>query len=190
VLDAALEVFSRGGYAAASMAAIAEEAQISKAVVYDCFPGGKEALFYALLERTEQDFVGYLDEHWSGLSGREFEETLRVGLDAFLGYAEHDPAAFRVIFGDVGASEPAIQRRATAVRTTIIDRFTDGAVASLGLAPELRPAAELYARMLVSCAEELARWLAEGAPLARELMVSLAVAFLMQGFSGVMPPRP
>lgn len=187
-MDAALVTFSEGGYEAASMNAIAERAGISKAVLYDCFPGGKEEMFDALLARTEADFTDYLAERWVGLSGSGFDETLRLGLEAFLGYAEHNPPAFRVIFGDAGAGDPQITARSKAVRLAIIERFTDGAMTNLGLGVEVRPVVELYTRMLIASAEELARWSAEEPPLSRSDMVSLAMIFLMQGFSGIMVP--
>ena len=39
------------------MAAIAEGAGVAKPVLYDCFPGGKQELWFALLEREEELFV-------------------------------------------------------------------------------------------------------------------------------------
>src|SRR5205823_679881 len=54
VLDAALAVFTEGGFDAASMAAIAERAEVAKPVLYDCFPGGKQELWLGVLEREER----------------------------------------------------------------------------------------------------------------------------------------
>src|ERR687887_1533540 len=52
VLDAALGEFVKHGYRGTSMEAIAGAAQVSKPVVYECYPS-KEKLFRALLEREE-----------------------------------------------------------------------------------------------------------------------------------------
>src|SRR5213595_1635310 len=56
VLDAALREFVKHGYGGTSMEAIAEAAQVSKPVVYECFPS-KEKLFRALLEREERNLT-------------------------------------------------------------------------------------------------------------------------------------
>lgn len=181
VLDAALTVFSRGGFAAASMAAVAAEAGVAKAVVYDCFPGGKQELYYALLDQQERQFVTYLTERWTGLGRGRADLGIRAGLDAFLGYAEVNPRAFGVIFGQPGAGDPDIRERAAAVRRSIVDRLTDGAMRALALPPELRPHVELNTRLVVACAEEIARWQAEGAPLDRDELADLAARFILQG---------
>ncbi|MDN5854656.1 MAG: TetR/AcrR family transcriptional regulator, partial [Actinomycetia bacterium] len=53
ILDAALVVFARDGYADAGMDAIAREAVVAKPTVYNHF-ADKEALFVAVLERYSQ----------------------------------------------------------------------------------------------------------------------------------------
>src|SRR5919197_1603772 len=53
VLDAALREFVKHGYRGTSMEAIADAAEVSKPVVYECYPS-KEKLFRALLEREER----------------------------------------------------------------------------------------------------------------------------------------
>lgn len=65
VVDSAIAVFARTGYAATPVAAVAEQAGISTAYVFKLYPG-KEALFVAALERC---FVRVVD-------------ALRVGADA------------------------------------------------------------------------------------------------------------
>lgn len=59
LLDAALKVFSRRGYHAASVDEVAAEAGYSKGAVYSNF-SGKEALFLALIDRRfAEDAQGY-----------------------------------------------------------------------------------------------------------------------------------
>ena len=57
VLDAALELFLEHGYDGTSMQAVADEAGVTKPVVYACF-AGKDELFRALLAREEQRILG------------------------------------------------------------------------------------------------------------------------------------
>src|SRR5437870_9627012 len=120
VLDAALEIFADGGFADASMQAIAERAGVSKAVLYDCFPGGKQEIYYALLERSEQTFM----QHMRGVLERterlSVDESLRRGLRAFLDYAEIHPLSFRVIFGEAGTRDPEVARRSERAREEIV----------------------------------------------------------------------
>ena len=58
VLEAALDLFASAGYAGTSMSRVAKRSGISKAVVYDCFPGGKAEIF---------DALGVLAPHPEGL---------------------------------------------------------------------------------------------------------------------------
>ena len=181
VLDAALTVFSRGGFTAGSMAAVAAEVGVAKSVVYDCFPGGKQELYFAVLDQQERAFVTYLDERWSGLGGGRPDQSIRAGLDVFLGYAEFNPRAFRLIFGEPGAGDPDIRQRAGAVRQSIVDRLTDAAMRALALPTEIRPQVELSTRLVVACGEEIARWQADGAPLDRSELADLGARFIVDG---------
>src|SRR5690242_19984085 len=78
VLDAALAIFTEGGFEAASMVAIAERAEVAKPVLYDCFPGGKEELWRSLLEREERRFLDHM-----GRSLRAVEDE-GLGLESVL----------------------------------------------------------------------------------------------------------
>lgn len=61
VLDAAAQEFGRSGYAAASLAAIADRVGVSKALVIAYF-GSKEALFVACVERAGTRLVEAIEE--------------------------------------------------------------------------------------------------------------------------------
>lgn len=50
IADTAVGLFANAGWSATSMAVLAERCQVSKAVLYDCFPRGKEELFAEVLE--------------------------------------------------------------------------------------------------------------------------------------------
>ncbi|NBB92696.1 MAG: TetR family transcriptional regulator [Gammaproteobacteria bacterium] len=64
LLDAAAAVFSDGGYAGSSIAAIARRAGMSKSTVFHHFPS-KEALYLAVIAGAVEDFGQRLDQFFS-----------------------------------------------------------------------------------------------------------------------------
>src|SRR5436305_15343393 len=97
ILDAALQIFSSRGYHAASIDEIAQEAGISKALIYEHFPSKKD-LHASLLERHVQEIFEVLAEAAAGPEPGEVR--LRNGVDAFLEWVETHPRAFRLLFRD------------------------------------------------------------------------------------------
>ena len=188
MLTAALEVFARGGFEAASMTAIAEEAEVSKAVLYDCFPGGKEEIYFSLLDKVEDEFLAHLDGAFAAQRGLRFEDALRGGMVAFLEFADVNPAAFGVIFGGSGSADQRVVDRVHAVREGIVSRMRDRALEVMGIEAAGTPVVELYVRAIVSVSEEMARWSLRDPGLTREEMVDLVVAWFMKGFDGLAAP--
>ena len=190
MVEAALAIFADGGFEAASMSAIAARAGISKSVLYDCFPGGKQEIFFAALDHGEQAFAEHLQGLLEAAHGQPLAEGLASGLKAFLDYAEVNPLAFRVVFGPAGTSDPEIVRRAERVRDGVVRLMRDHSVAALGLPASGEAAAELYARGIVAVAEELARWSLRRPDLSREALVQMVVVWFMQGFEHLLPGGP
>jgi AcrR family transcriptional regulator len=191
VLDAALEIFAGGGFSDASMQAIAERAGVSKAVLYDCFPGGKQEIYYALLERSEQTFL----EHMVGVLERterlSVEESLRQGLRAFLEYAEIHPHSFRVIFGEAGTRDAEVARRSERAREHVVSQIRDRTRAVMQAAG-IEPSAtsDVYPRTIVAVGEELARWILRDPGAPREQLVDSIVNWFMLGLTQLLPGEP
>ena len=99
ILDAATVVFLNGGYAQASMDAIALEAGVSKATVYSHF-GGKEALFGAIIEAQCRELMSPL--LITDLREGNPEDTLRAVADRFmeLVMSETALALYRVVMAE------------------------------------------------------------------------------------------
>ena len=188
VLDAALEIFAGGGFADASMQAIADRAGVSKAVLYDCFPGGKQEIYYALVERGEQTFM----EHMAGVLLRtenlSVEESLRIGLRAFLEYAEIYPHSFRVIFGDAGTRDPEVARRAERAREQVVSAIRER-TRDIIRANEREPSAtsDVYPRTIVAVGEEIARWILRDPTAPRDAIVDTVVNWFMRGLDQLIP---
>src|SRR3954465_3695225 len=104
ILDAALTVFSGRGYHAASIDEIAQEAGISKALIYEHFPSKKD-LHVSLLERHTQEIFVRLAE--TAHTDRPGEVRLRNGVSAFLEWVETHREAFRLLFRDTFELEVA-----------------------------------------------------------------------------------
>ncbi len=188
VLDAALEIFAGGGFADASMQAIADRAGVSKAVLYDCFPGGKQEIYYALLERGEHTFM----EHMMGVLQRTenlpVDESLRIGLRAFLEYAEIHPHSFRVIFGEAGTRDPEVARRAERTREQVVAAIRER-TREIMRANDREPSAasDVYPRTIVAVGEEIARWILRDPNAPRDAIVDAVVNWFMRGFDQLIP---
>jgi AcrR family transcriptional regulator len=189
VLDAALEIFAEGGFADASMAAVAERAGVSKAVLYDCFPNGKQEIYEALLERGEQRFLDHMMGVLTETARMPMKRGLHEGLDAFLRYAEMDPLGFQVVFGEAGSADPEIIKRSAATRERIVKKM-DERTRELFVAANMpfTPLFEIYNRVIIAAAEEMARWIIREPKISREEVVPLLVAWWMSGFDVIMPP--
>jgi len=129
LLDLGADLFARHAYDELTMAAIAREAGISKALLYHYFPG-KQAYFAATLE----DKAAELAELTEPDPSLPPVEQLTRALDAFLAWVEANRAAY----GKLVRSAAAIPE----VRE-VVDRVRDATSARIlaGLAPGGAPPA-------------------------------------------------
>ncbi len=188
VLDAALSIFAEGGFADASMSAIAERASVSKAVLYDCFPGGKQEIYYSLLDRGESIFMDHMLNVLDHTNKLPLEEALREGFLAFFSYAEVNPLGFRIIFGDPGTADPEIGRRATRTRDLMVAKMGERTKQILdAVGVRMTPVSEVYNHAIVAVFEECARWLLREPGLDRGVVVEALVQWFMKGFERIIP---
>lgn len=188
VLDAAQAIFAEGGFADASMNAIADRAGVSKAVLYDCYPGGKQEIYFAMLDRGEQIFMEHMMEVLDHTNRLPLEDALREGLSAFLNYAAVNPLGFRIAFGQPGTSDPEIALRAARIRDFMVAKMgerTRQIMSESGL--PIPPIVDVYNRSIVAIAEELAHWSLREPELPRAQAVEAVVVWLMKGFERIIP---
>lgn len=57
ILDAALATFAEKGFEGATLDEVAERAEFGKGTLYNYFPGGKEAILFALFDEVYDDLV-------------------------------------------------------------------------------------------------------------------------------------
>jgi AcrR family transcriptional regulator len=100
LLERATELFGEYGYDALSMAKIAREAKISKALLYHYFPS-KSQLFEAALAAGAAELRARTEIDPSLPPADQLSKTL----DAFLGWVEERPGAYAKMLESAGASE-------------------------------------------------------------------------------------
>src|SRR3954454_5696253 len=92
------------------MQAVADEAGVTKPVVYACF-NSKDELFRALLAREEERNVGEIQEAFANADLSDPETTLVEGFTGFLRAAGESPEVYRLIFLGEGGGNAAVARR-------------------------------------------------------------------------------
>jgi AcrR family transcriptional regulator len=124
VLDAALKLFLESGYDGTSMQAVADEAGVTKPVVYACFDS-KDDLFRSLLAREEQRIVGEIQGAFSNADLADPETTLVEGFTGFLRAVGDSPEVYRLIFLGEGGGNAAVADRIQRGREEQVRRLTD-----------------------------------------------------------------
>ena len=123
VLDAALKLFLEGGYDGTSMQAVANEAGVTKPVVYACFDS-KDELFRALLSREEGRILAEIQGAFQDADLSDPETTLTEGFTGFLRAVGHSPEVYRLIFMGEGGGNAAVAERIRRGRQAQVDALS------------------------------------------------------------------
>ncbi|WP_132426322.1 TetR/AcrR family transcriptional regulator [Pseudonocardia endophytica] len=156
VLDAAVRVFSRGGFHDASMDAVADEAGVSKPMVYTHGGGSKEELFARCIRREGDRLLASVSGVDSGDGAADPEARLYGGLRAFFATVTSHRDGWLVLYRQArtGTFADEVQQARRRIVTRVAELLADEAVA-----PE---AALPVASTLVGAAEGLAEWWFDG----------------------------
>ncbi|MFY1674187.1 TetR family transcriptional regulator [Plantactinospora sp. WMMB334] len=159
MLDAAVKIFSRRGFHAASMDEIADGARISKPMVY-AYLGSKEELFIACLHREGTRLMEAIVD--AVVPDLPFEERLHRGLRAFFRFVGTHRDGWAVLYRQARGERPFAGELA-AMRNRIIEVVAG--MLGRGLAADGREVGvaelEVMAYALVGAAESVADWLAD-----------------------------
>jgi AcrR family transcriptional regulator len=159
MLDAAVKVFSRRGFHAASMDEIAEVAGISKPMVY-AYLGTKDELFVACLHREGtrlmETIAGAVDPDLS------LDERLWAALRAFFAFVGAHRDGWAVLYRQARGEQPFAGELA-AMRARMVEVVADmfGSALRAEHHAVRESELELMAYALVGAAESLADWLAD-----------------------------
>lgn len=167
VLDAAVRVFSRSGFHDASMDDVAEQAGVSKPMVYTHGGGSKEELLRRCIRREADRLLTSVSQAAAAPAGSPAEERLRHGLRAFFATLTTHRDGWSVLYRQ--ARTGALADEVHDARSRIVERV--GAMLATELAVPAGPdpggagppaAAAPVAAALVGAAEGLADWSAAG----------------------------
>jgi AcrR family transcriptional regulator len=165
VLDAAFELFLEHGYDGTSMQAVADQAGVTKPVVYACFPG-KDELFRALLAREEDRILAEIQGAFANSDLSDPETTLTEGFTGFLRAVGDSPEVYRLIFLGEGGGNAAVAHRIQRGREEQVNRLTLLAKGWLeahnGKRNDLERTARLLGNSVAGLAESGARLLLSG----------------------------
>jgi AcrR family transcriptional regulator len=135
LLELGAKLFATHSYAELSMAKIAREAGISKALLYHYFPS-KQEYFVATLRQGAEEIARRTEPD----ADLPPPEALSRSVDAFLGWIEENETAYRKMMESVG-SVPEVRALVDEIRSATSARILGGIGAPQPVPPRLRAAA-------------------------------------------------
>ncbi len=188
MLDAAVQVFSRRGYHAASMDEIAELAGISKPLVY-LYLGSKADLFTACIRRE----AGRLREAITSVAedGLAPQEQLWRGVNAFFGFVAQHREGWSVLYRQARGQGEPFSGEVAKMRRMIVE--TVAALIARAMAAEgvRKPAVGedevlALANALVGVGESLTEWLLDHPEESPEVTSARLMNLAWMGLSNVL----
>jgi AcrR family transcriptional regulator len=155
LLDVAGRVFATSGYESASMDEIAELGDVSKPMLYAYF-GSKEGLYLAYIRRAGGELVDRLTNATAHAGDRP-SGRLRARIVEFLSFVEEHRDGWRVLFREVGSSQPLAENVAE-TRERIAQTIRLMIEASGPGLEHREPASDAIAHAVVGAGESLANW--------------------------------
>ncbi|MGV9880502.1 TetR/AcrR family transcriptional regulator [Streptomyces sp. NPDC003006] len=189
MLDAAVRIFARRGYRAASMDEIAELAGVSKPLVY-LYLDSKEELFSACIRREAAALVGAVREGVSAAAGERADRQLRDGLRAFFAHTAERPDGWAVLHRQARAQGEPFAALVAAMREEVLAYVTSVIAVAAREAHEdpSLPDREVagLAQALVGAAESLADWANANESVSAKEAASTLMNFAWAGLGGLM----
>jgi AcrR family transcriptional regulator len=182
LLAAAQRVFASQGYHAAAMDEIAEQAGVSKPVLYQHFPGKLE-LYLALLDTHTKHLLARVRAALE--STDDNKQRVRAGIAAYFDFvegcdSEHE-GAFRLVFESDLRQEPAVRERVEASLQECAGAISEVIAADTGVAAS---DAHLLGVALAGMAEVSARyWLTGSDHISKARAVDLLATLAWRGIA-------
>lgn len=185
ILAAAERAFGAGAFYQVSLEEVAQEAGVSKALIYEHF-SSKRALYQALLSSAADELMLRVKD--SVVTGTTREQRLLLGVEAFVEFVSARPAACRMLFHD--AADPDVARE--------LDRLRDEAAAVIALLmtddiPAVRAddpispkmTVSMLSHQLIGALQSLANWWQENPEATAEQVTRIAMEFTWLGLERI-----
>ena len=164
LIGVAREIFAKQGFEATSMEEIAEQAKVSKPVLYEHFRS-KEGIYAVIIDREVRSLV---DRIKGALTPGHPRRTIVRAVDTFLEYIEEEQAGFRILVRDApdgsgrGSLPSVLDEIAQAVEELLAVELKER-----GFTPKMAP---VLSRCLVGMIAMPGQWwLEEGKPRRRDV---------------------
>jgi AcrR family transcriptional regulator len=133
LLRVGMQLFSRRAYEEIGIEEIAQEAGISRGLLYHYFPTKRE--FYAAVTRAA---AGEVDELTAAAPGPPGAAQLRAGIEAYLRYAQEHPHGFLSAYRGTAAADPDVRATVEEGRRRQTGRIIEGPRLRGAPPPQLR----------------------------------------------------
>ncbi|MFL6168264.1 MAG: TetR/AcrR family transcriptional regulator [Ornithinibacter sp.] len=180
LIDVGRTVFARRGYDATSVEEIADQAKVSKPIIYEHF-GGKEGLYAVVVDREIESLLASVQGALtSGGTSREIIERAALAL---LGYVETSTDGFRILVRD----SPAGQATGSfASLMSDIASQVEHILAAEFKSHKLDPkAAPMYAQMLVGMIALTGQWWLNSRKFKKHEVAAHVVNLAWNGLTGL-----
>ena len=152
LMEIGRSVFASKGYEATSIEEVAQQAGVSKPIVYEHF-GAKEGLYAAIVDRELEDLVARVSASIAqGTPRQRFEDAVL----AFMSYVKEEPAGFAVLTRD--SPTAAARRGLTRVIDDLAQRVSDVFRSEFERAGYPSKVAPIYANALVGMVTQVGHW--------------------------------
>jgi len=180
ILDAARAAFADRGFHETSLDSVAERAGVSKALLYEHFSSKRE-LYVAMLEMHVHELIGRISTAVAG--AQPGEARMRAGLEAFFGFVEERPGAWRIMFRNSDDPDVAVRldRLRDEVAGAIVQLMSEEAEARGLDFPKLPQMVEMIAQQLVGAMQSLADWWETHRDVPRDEVIQAAMDFAWIG---------
>ncbi len=122
LLDVARRVFGKSGFHSVSMEEVANEAGVTKPILYDHFPSKKE-LYLALLEADLSVLHEKVRQALNSPIGNR--ERIRASFQAYFDFVQEEADGFRLLMQETVGAEREFRQRVERVREQILSEVAD-----------------------------------------------------------------
>ncbi len=156
LLDVTTRLVAERGFHAISIEAVAREAGITRATVYNHFADVNELLDAVIQRETSRALAQVSETALTNLDEGDPEQLMLEALDAYLHAVASSPTTWRLVLMAPEGAPPALRKRIVSGRAAVLERL-GRALAPVSDRGEQPGDSELTARVLSAISDEYAR---------------------------------